>query len=115
MADKDLLAQRLKEMNKNKEALKQDKPSVVHTIATGEEEKPDFAKMAEALEAQKEEKVSKLDNAVKDTIYIQEDLYRAMQAICVKQGDKRKHVNAAYEMYLTKIYKEMHKDLNIDK
>ena len=115
MASKDLITERLKQMNESKETLKKDKPNVVESIATGKEEKPDFMKMAEALEAQKGEKVSLLDNAVKDTIYIRKDLYSAMQSLCQKQGDKRKHVNAAYEMYLTHIYNQRKNELKIDK
>ena len=111
---KDLISERLKQMNESKETLKQDKPNVVDSIATGKESKPDFAKMAEVLEAQKEDRKSENDGYIKDTIYIREDLYKAMQALCNKQGEKKTRVNAAYEMYLTKVYKELHKDLNLD-
>lgn len=102
---KDLIANRLKQMNENKESLKQ-KPNVVESIATGKEEKPDFMKMAEALEAQKGERVSENSEYTKDTIYIRNDLYYAMQALCDKQGAKKKLVNQAYEEFLTKIYRE---------
>lgn len=105
---KDPIAERLKQMNQSKEAMK-NKPNVMQTIATGEEEKPDFMKMAEELEAQKEEKVSENSGYVKDTIYIREDLYKAMQALCIKQGDKKRHVNNSYEDYLSKMYKQMMK------
>lgn len=111
---KDLIAERLRRMNENNESLKPESKSVIDKIATGKEEKPDFEKMAEVLEAQKDPK-SENDGYVKDTIYIREDLYKAMQALCVKQGDKKFRVNSAYEMYLTKIYKELHKELEIDK
>ena len=122
MADnKDLLANRLKEINKNKEALKQQqenkKSNVVETIASGDinHDKPDFDKMAEVLESKKEEAKSENDGYIKDTIYIRADLHKAMQALCNKQGDKKIRVNEAYEQYLTRVYKEMHKDLNIQK
>lgn len=117
MASKDLLTNRLKEMNKNKEAMKKEKPNVVENIAKGTsetEEKPDFMKMAEVLEEKKQKEPSKLENAVKDTIYIREDLYKAMQSLCHKQGDKRKLVNQAYEEFLTKKYKELRKEIHID-
>lgn len=110
MAKNDLLNQRLQEIQKDKEEADKNKPGVMQTIATGEEEKPDFMKMAEELESQKELK-SENDGYIKDTIYIREDLYRAMQAICTRQGDKKKRVNESYEQYLTKVYK----DMNIDK
>ena len=107
MADKDLLTNRLKELNKNKENLKKDKPSIVNNIVTGEDEKPDFTKMAEMLNSKKEDVKSENDGYVKDTIYIRKDLYDAMQALCVRQGDKKKMVNRAYEIFLTKKYKEV--------
>ena len=111
MAGKDLLADRLKEMNKNREALKQEKPNVVDSIATGKmDEKPDFMKMAEVLESKKEERKSELDGYTKDTIYIRTDLYNALQALCVRQGDKKRLVNQMYEEFLTKVYREKMKD-----
>lgn len=105
MAKNDLLNQRLQEIQKDKKETDKNKPGVMQTIATGEEEKPDFMKMAEELESKKELK-SENDGYIKDTIYIREDLYRAMQAICTRQGDKKKNVNQAYEDFLTKVYKE---------
>ena len=113
---KDLIAERLRQMNEQKDALKGDKPSVVQTIATGEEEKPDFMKMAEALEAQKEERVSANSSYKKDTIYIRKDLYQAMQALTNgKQGMKKILVNQAYEEFLTRKFKELEQDLQLDK
>lgn len=116
MANNDLLGNRLKALNEQKEALKTQRPDVVQNIASGadvEAEKPDFMKMAEALEAQKGERVSENENYVKDTIYIRSDLYAAMQALTKnKQGMKKKRVNEAYEQYLTRVYKE---ELEVDK
>lgn len=110
---KDLISERLKAMNTDKEQLKQEKPNVMQTIATGEvEEKPDFEKMAEVLESQKIEKVSENQGYIKDTIYIREDLYKAMQALCVKQGDKKTYVNMAYENFLTQEYKRRMNDID---
>ena len=113
MAEKDLLSNRLKNLNKNKEAFKQEKPNVMKEIAEPKDEKPDFMKMAESLESKKEERTSENDFYQKDTIYIRKDLFSAMNALCEKQGDKKKFVNQAYEEFLTRIYKEK-KDL-IDK
>lgn len=109
MANKDLIAERLKAMNENKETLKQEKPNVVDNIVTGKVEKPDFLKMSEILEAKKKEEECppSKDEYVKDTIYIRSDLHKAMNALCIHQGDKKMHCNKAYELYLTKIYKEM--------
>lgn len=116
MAGKDLLQDRLKEIHKSKEVLKQEKPNVIQDITSAEKEiKPDFMKMAEVLESQKGERKSELEDYTKDTIYIRNDLYAAMQALCNKQGAKKQHCNAAYELYLSKIYSEMKEELNIDK
>lgn len=113
--NKDLISERLKQLNQNNETLKNEKkPNVVENIATGKEEKPDFMKMAAVME-EKNSKESKLSGATKDTIYIRDDLFRAMNALCQKQGDKRMHVNAAYEMYLTHVYNQKKRELNIDK
>lgn len=119
MGKNDLLGNRLKTLQEQNKALKQERPDVVQNIASGavaaEEEKPDFMKMAEALEAQKSERVSENEGYTKDTIYIRNDLYAAMQALCDKQGAKKAHVNAAYEMYLTHVYNEKKNELEIDK
>lgn len=115
MANKnDLLNKRLQEIQKNNEKAQKKKPDVVQNIVTGKEDKPDFSKMAEELK-KKKKPASLLDGAVKDTIYIREDLYNAMQALCQKQGDKRKFVNQAYEEFLTRKYKEIEEELDIDK
>lgn len=106
MAKEDLLKQALQNRNRNGAEAKQNRKSAVETIATGEDTKPDFKKLAEKLEAEKEERVGENVGFTKDTIYIRDDLYAAMQALCDKMGDKKKHVNAAYELYLEKIYKE---------
>lgn len=114
--NKDLISERLKQLNQNNETLKNEKkPNVVENIATGKEEKPDFMKMAAVMDEKNAEKKSKLDGYTKDTIYIRDDLYAAMQSLCTRLGDKKQHVNAAYEMYLTKLYKELHKELNLNK
>lgn len=106
MANKnDLLNQRLQKIQKEKEEADKSRPDVVQSIVTGEEEKPDFMKLAEVLEEEKKETKSANEGYIKDTIYIREDLYKAMQALCVQQGDKKMYVNAAYEEFLTREYK----------
>lgn len=118
MGKNDLLGNRLKTLQEQNKALKQERPDVVQNIASGaaaEEEKPDFMKMAEALEAQKEERKSELDGFTKDTIYIRSDLYNALQALCTRQGDKKRLVNQMYEEFLTKKYKELQSKLEVDK
>lgn len=111
MSNRDLIAERLKAMNEQKELMSVEKPNVVKNIATGEDEKLDFEKLAVVLAVQKEGKQKSVNEEYqKDTLYIRRDLFNALQALCSVPGDKKNHVNAAYEMYLTKVYK----DLNID-
>lgn len=102
----DLLKKRLKELNENKKETKSNKPDVVNTIVTGKEEKPNFSDIASAFE---ERKIKLKDGAkngyVKDTIYIRKDLWDAMQALCIEKGDKKHHVNAAYEDYISKMHR----------
>lgn len=102
----DLLNERLKAVQKKKEEAKNNTSGVISAIVTGAEEKPDFMKLAAVLEEEKEEKKSANEGYIKDTIYIREDLYKAMQALCVQQGDKKMLVNAAYEEFLTREYKK---------
>ena len=109
----DLLTARLKEVQKSKEEAEKNKPGVVQSIVTGEDEKPNFMKMAAALKKQGEEKKSSNDGFTKDTLYIRDDLYNAMQALVLQSGGlKKDHVNAAYELYLTKMFKEMDIDIS---
>lgn len=111
MANKnDLLNKRLQEIQKNNEKAQKKKPDVVQNIVTGKEDKPDFSKMAEELREKQGDStrdISINDGYKKDTIYIRKDLYEAMQALCTRQGEKKDRINAAYELYLTKVYKEM--------
>lgn len=115
LSKNNLLSERLRNVQKEKEEIaEKSRPDVVSTIVTGEEDnKPDFMKMATALKKQSEEKKSSNDGFVKDTLYIREDLFNAMQALVLQSGDlKKNHVNAAYELYLTKMFKEMDIDLS---
>lgn len=113
--NKNLIADRLKKINEDNKSLKNDKPNVVDNIVTGKEEKPDFMKMAEVLEEKKRKEPGKNENYQKDTIYIRQDLYNALQALCINQGDKKKFVNEMYEDFLTKKYKELRNELHVDK
>lgn len=105
----DLLQQRLQELNANKKETKGNKPDVVNTIVTGKEEKQNFSDIAAQLEERKrkltEGQTGANDGYVKDTIYIRKDLWEAMQALCIEKGDKKNHVNAAYEDYISKMHR----------
>lgn len=109
---RDLISERLKALNESKEDLKQDnKQNVMQTIATGEDEKPDFERFAASLDAQAES-VEITGTERKDTIYIREDLFRAMNAYVKYTGKTKKHiVNEMYEQYLEKAYRELREEL----
>lgn len=64
--------------------------------------------IAAQLKKQKEEKQSSLnDEYVKDTIYIKREIYDAFNALCIKQGDKKKFANEAFADYVLKKYNQM--------
>lgn len=86
----------------------QHKKEVIQQIIHQEEEQPDFSKIAEELaQRHEEEKHSLNDGFQKDTIYIQEDIYKAFNSLCVKRGDKKQFVNEALADFIKKRYKEI--------
>lgn len=76
---------------------------------TGTKDMADQMKqIAAQLKKQKEEKQSSLnDDYVKDTIYIERNIYEAFNALCIKQGDKKKFANEAFADYVMKRYNQM--------
>ena len=73
--------------------------------STGE---PDFAEIAEKLKERKDgEKVSVMAGAVKYTIYIDEDVATAFDALCVKRGDQRRYANEALKDFVLKKTREL--------
>ncbi len=84
---------------------------VIGGILHQEAEKPDFAKIASELkERHEKEKRSLNDGYVKDTIYIEENLYKAFNALCTERGMKKTFVNEAIKDFVLKKHKElMHK------
>lgn len=108
MSKNEELKKRLEEMKKNN-GQKSNAADMIGGIVSQEEEKTDFEKIAQELEAMKEEKKSVLTGTVKDTIYIDKPIHDAIKALCVKQGDKRRIVNEALSDYVKKRYKELKK------
>lgn len=108
--NKDLLQNRLKGIQKERDKVQQNTGKVIDGLVSKEEEKPDFKKMAEELSRRKEEETSGANqDHVKDTIYVQKDLYDAFNSLCVKHGDKKRYVNEALADYVQKKYKELMK------
>ena len=109
MADKNLLSERLSNLDNQKEEIKS--KSVVNNIITGQEEK-DIKAIAQELKERKDKEPDSINDPnlyVKDTIYIEKDVYEAFNALCLKRGDKKQFTNEALRDYVKKKYKELQK------
>ena len=103
---------RLNKIKQEQGTIKGNPAKVIGGIINQEQETPDFAKIAEMLEARKQEEAKgENDNHIKDTIYVEETVYRSFNALCVRRGDKKKFVNEALADFVKKKIKE----LGIDK
>ena len=108
MSKNDKLQDRLAGLQKEKETIKSNTGKVINGIITQEQETPDFAKIAEELQQRHaEEKHSLNDKHVKMTIYVEENIAKAFQSLCIKRGDQKEYINAALSDYIQKRYKEM--------
>lgn len=110
MADKkSLLNQRLSKLDNQKEEIKS--ANVVNNIIAGKEEK-DLKAIAQELKERKEKEPDSINDPdlyIKDTIYIEKDVYEAFNALCLKRGDKKQFTNEALRDYVKKKYKELQK------
>lgn len=108
MASKNnLLNQRLSKLDNQKEEIKN--ANVVNSIITGKEEK-DLKTIARELKERKEKEPDSINDPnlyIKDTIYIEKDIYEAFNALCLKRGDKKQFTNEALRDYVNKKYKEL--------
>lgn len=72
------------------------------------DETPDFSAIAEELrKRQEEEKHSMNENHVKMTIYVREDIAKAMESLYLKRGDHNRIVNEAMAQYVEREYKRL--------
>lgn len=100
---------RLGEFRKTEQP-KKSQEEVRKQLAEEKETALDFASIAEELQKRhEEEKHSLNDKHVKMTIYVDEDLAKAFNALCIKRGDQKKHLNAALADYIQKRYRELQK------
>lgn len=110
MADKkSLLNQRLSKLDNQKEEIKS--ANVVNNIIAGKEEK-DLKAIAQELKERKQKEPDSINDPdlyIKDTIYIEKDVYEAFNALCLKRGDKKQFTNEALRDYVKKKYKELQK------
>ena len=73
--------------------------------STGESNLAEIAKKLK--QRQDEEKTSVMANTIKYTIYVDEDVAEAFNALCLKRGDQRKFVNQALREFVEKKAKEL--------
>lgn len=87
-----------------------DRSEFVEKLVNHDVDTIDMAAIAEQLQKQRtEEPVSANDGYTKDTLYIENDLFRAFNALCVKRGDKKKFANEAIRDFVLKKYRELQK------
>ena len=102
---------RLANLEKDKEAIKSNPGRVIGGIISQEQEAPDFAQIAEELQQRHAEEARSLNTGyIKDTIYIEENIYRAFNALCTERGMKKQLVNEALADFVQKKYRELQQD-----
>ena len=90
-------------MGQQKEEV-QKKGTTVEEVVQDHEEKIDFAAIAAELEQQEEELPGLNDNHVKTTLYIEEPIFRAFQALTRGRGEKKAAANEALADWIAKEY-----------
>ena len=94
---------KLKQMGQQKEEV-QKKGTTVEEVVQDHEEKIDFAAIAAELEQQEEELPGLNDNHIKTTLYIEEPIFRAFQALTRGRGEKKAAANEALADWIEKEY-----------
>ena len=99
---------RLAKMKAEKEAAKAKEADLVGQLTHASTGEPDFAEIAEKLKAKNNgEKTSVMAGAVKYTIYIDQNVATAFDALCVKRGDQRRFANEALADFVKKKAREL--------
>lgn len=111
MSKQNKINDRLSNIQQSKETIGNgDRSELVDKLVTHEVETIDMAAIAEALQQQRtEEPVGANDGYTKDTLYIENDLFRAFNALCVKRGDKKRFANEAIRDFVLKKFRELKK------
>lgn len=112
MSKNETAAERLARMKKDREAAMAKESSeptkLVEQLTHNSDGEPDFSELAKKLKKrQDKEKKSALTGAVKYTIYIDEDVAEAFQALCLKRGDQRRFANEAFVDFVKKKAREL--------
>ena len=107
---KETAAERLARMKKEKEAAKEvaKGTDIVGQLTHENDGQPDFSSLVNKLENwnEKEAKGENVDY-VKMTIYIQKDIAKGFNALCVRRGDQKKHANQALAEYVARKAREL--------
>lgn len=99
---------RLNKIKQEQGTIKGNPAKVIGGIIKQEQETPDFAKIAEELQKRHAEESRSLNSGyVKDTIYIDENIYKAFNALCTERGMKKQLVNEALADFVQKKYREL--------
>ncbi len=102
--------ERLANLKKEQEEAKATsaKGDLVNQLAHENDGKPDFSDLAQKLQ-ERQEQVAKGENEgyVKMTIYIEENLAAAFNALITKRGQQKEFANAAFRDFVQKKAKEL--------
>ena len=98
---------RLAKMKAEKEARSKE-TDLVGQLTHANTGEPDFAEIAQKLKDRNDGgKTSVMAGAVKYTIYIDENVATAFDALCVKRGDQRRYANEALKDFVLKKTREL--------
>lgn len=106
---KETTEERLARMKREQEEAKASNDTELVNHLTHESDgKPDFAAIVDKLSNRKEQEAKgENDDCVKMTIYIQEDIAKGFNALCVRRGDQKRHANQALADYIIRKSKEL--------
>lgn len=103
--------QRLEKIASGQKKNRESQAEMLAQMTEQKTDQPDFEAIAEELEERKrQEGKGENEGYVKDTIYIEENIYKSFNALCIKRGDKKKYTNQALAEFVAKKYKELQND-----
>lgn len=108
---KETALERIQRMKREKEAAQKDEtgnPDLVSQLTHESSGEPDFAELADKLKArQDEKKVYPRKGYVKYTIYVEEPIAEAFNALCLERGDQRRFASEAIADFVQKKAREL--------
>ena len=104
-------SERIERLKREKEAAKAATPErteLVSQLTHQSDGEPDFEELARKLEERKAlEAKGENFGHVKMTIYVDENIAAAFNALCTKRGDQKKYTNQALSEFVSKKAKEL--------